>query len=491
MTTLKTLYVALFAATALGACSEDAMQTGSPLNSNQGKTVSPAVQFDSSADVFVQLFEWRWPDIALECENFLGPHGYAAVQVSPPQEHLNLPEWWARYQPISYKIESRGGTRAEFADMVRRCRAAGVGIYADALTNHMARIGSGEGFAGSKYTEYDYPVPYGYDDFHHCGRNGNDSIADYQDLWEVQNCNLGTLADLDTAKPEVRKKIAAYLNDLLSLGVAGFRLDAAKHIPHEEITAYLTLLDSKPYIFQEVIDRGTEPINARDYLVNGSVTEFKYPQAIFEAFKGGQLGLLEDLEMRAGYLPAHSAIVFVDNHDLQRGHAGGEDILNYKDGKLYDLANVFMLGWPYGYPMVMSSYKFDDSDQGPPQSRPVSDNACTADWVCEHRRATRTGMLKFRKATAGTPVTDWQAFGGEVISFGRGDRGHLVINIGPDTVEGTFITRMAPGEYCNVVAESGPQNDCAGSMVTVDDVGVLQISVPPISAVAILSAQKN
>ena len=29
----------------------------------------------------VHLFEWRYKDIALECERFLGPAGYAGVQV--------------------------------------------------------------------------------------------------------------------------------------------------------------------------------------------------------------------------------------------------------------------------------------------------------------------------------------------------------------------------------------------------------------------------
>jgi len=29
----------------------------------------------------VHLFEWKWDDIAKECENFLGPKGYAGVQV--------------------------------------------------------------------------------------------------------------------------------------------------------------------------------------------------------------------------------------------------------------------------------------------------------------------------------------------------------------------------------------------------------------------------
>lgn len=30
----------------------------------------------------VHLFEWRWIDIALECETYLSQHGFAGVQVS-------------------------------------------------------------------------------------------------------------------------------------------------------------------------------------------------------------------------------------------------------------------------------------------------------------------------------------------------------------------------------------------------------------------------
>jgi len=30
----------------------------------------------------VHLFEWKWTDIANECERFLGPYGYAGVQVN-------------------------------------------------------------------------------------------------------------------------------------------------------------------------------------------------------------------------------------------------------------------------------------------------------------------------------------------------------------------------------------------------------------------------
>lgn len=32
-------------------------------------------------NTIVHLFEWKWDDIAAECENFLAPKGYAGVQV--------------------------------------------------------------------------------------------------------------------------------------------------------------------------------------------------------------------------------------------------------------------------------------------------------------------------------------------------------------------------------------------------------------------------
>lgn len=42
-------------------------------------------QFDSNfvgnRTTIVHLFEWKWEDIASECERFLGPAGFGGVQV--------------------------------------------------------------------------------------------------------------------------------------------------------------------------------------------------------------------------------------------------------------------------------------------------------------------------------------------------------------------------------------------------------------------------
>lgn len=61
----------------------------------------------------------------------------------------------------------------------------------------------------------------------------------------------------------MRSKIAEYMNRLIDIGVAGFRLDAAKHMWPGDIKAILDKLKnlntqwfpagSRPFIYQEVI----------------------------------------------------------------------------------------------------------------------------------------------------------------------------------------------------------------------------------------------
>ena len=266
-TTICLLTLTLFLLVACEESSEGEPAATLPAQSTAPIAITDDNQLEAALPrtVAVHLFEWRWTDIAQECENFLGPMGFAAVQVSPPQEHLvaapGFP-WWQRYQPVSYQLESRSGNRAEFADMVERCQAAGVVIYVDAVINHMTGSDGGVGSAGSTFSHYDYPGPYSPNDFHDCNRNPTDDINNYGDVWEVQTCELSNLADLDTGSDYVRGRIAEYLNDLVGLGVAGFRIDAAKHMNSDDLNAILSQVDGDPYIYQEVIDQGGEPITA-------------------------------------------------------------------------------------------------------------------------------------------------------------------------------------------------------------------------------------
>lgn len=459
---------------------------------------------------FVHLFEWKWTDIAQECETFLGPKGFSAVQVSPPNEHAvvetspgNFP-WWERYQPVSYQIESRSGTRAEFIDMVQRCDAVDVDIYVDAVINHMTGgddTTPATGIAGSTYTHYDYPGTYSSWDFNYCGRNGNNDIVNYGDRWEVQNCELVNLADLNTSSPYVQNTIAAYLQDLVDIGVAGFRIDASKHMDTNDINSILGKVTGDFYVFQEVIDLGGEPITGSEYFQNGDVTEFKYSRDISNTFFNGQLAWFNSSNQFGagwGFMPSSEAVVFVDNHDNQRGHGGGGHIITHKDGTLYDLTNVFMLAWPYGYPKIMSSYEFSYGDEGPPSDNNGNTDTiysngtpnCFNEWKCEHRWQAIANMVEFRNVTSSDfTVDNWWSNGGNQIAFSRGDSGFVAINKEGYSMNQTLQTGMPAGEYCNVVYGELATNgqSCTGPSIVVDANGTAQVSLDSWNALAIHS----
>jgi alpha-amylase len=224
----------------------------------------------------IEMFGWPYEDIEKECEA-IGKMGYLGVKVFPPQEaiqNFDMPEegqlnpWYWIYQPVSYKLTSRWGTRDQLRKMINTCRSHGVRVYADAVINHMTgngndmfpshRAGNGgycnywgakNATAGSPYYSQgyayqlvnftgqrpgmEYPaVPYGPLDFH-CER----SLSSWSDPFALNYAWLVGLADLNTESEYVQQRIADYLTELLSIGFSGFRVDAAKHIKPDDLAA--------------------------------------------------------------------------------------------------------------------------------------------------------------------------------------------------------------------------------------------------------------
>ena len=300
----------------------------------------------------------------------------------------------------------------------------------------------------------------------------------------------------------MQNKIAAYLQDLVDIGVAGFRIDASKHIDTNEIAEILSRVEGEFYVFQEVIDQGGEPIQAEEYFQNGDVTEFKYSLGLANYFNPeGEMRLLSNLDYFASdFMPSDKGIVFTDNHDNQRSHGGGGDPVTYKDGIHYKLANVFMLAWPYGYPKVMSSYAFEEGEEdiGPPTygegtTKDVHNpdgtlNCFGDDWICEHRWESIGNMVEFHNVTASAfYVANWWDNGGDQIAFSRGDRGFVAINRGDFYLNETLPTGLPSGTYCNVFDGqlTAAGSNCSGSGVRVKANQEAVLSLPPLSAVAI------
>jgi alpha-amylase len=441
--------------------------------------------WDGPRTAFVHLFEWPWASIAHECEHVLGPGGFAAVQVSPPQEYpadvAGLP-WWDRYQPVSYAIAGRSGDEAAFADMVARCSAVGVEVWVDAVVNHMAWQHQGVGIAGTQYDEYAYADLYQDAHFHGCRM----SVADWSDRTEVQTCELFGLPDLDTAQPYVQEAIAGWLTGLVDLGVGGFRVDAAKHVASAELEAIFDLVVGEPYVFGEVI--ADQTIAADEYFGVGDVTEFAYGHTLADVFRTGDLAWLADLGEPWGFIASERAVVFLDNHDTQRA-----DALTFAEPELYRLGLTFMLAWPYGRPSVMSSYAFDDIDERPPVGGdglvvPVhdGDGACTQPWVCEHRWPHAAQMVEFRNRCAEAPLAHWWDDGADRIAFAREGCGFVAIARDPAApLDQTLDTGLPQGTYCDVLSGRIDGDRCLGTVIEVAADGTASLDVPPLTAVAI------
>ena len=215
----------------------------------------------------VELFGWPHDDVAKECE-LLGKMGYLGAKLFPAMEQLmsyqpmagELNPWNFMFQPVSYRLDGRMGTRSQLRKMIQICRSHNVRVYADAVINHM--VGSGNdvnkhhrsGCTGfpNKTSSLDFPassvghspfftqgfcymtnentnlpssqefpaVPYGPTDFH-CER----ALNSWTDPLDLNAGWLVGLVDLNTEKENVQQRIADYLVDLISIGFSGFRID--------------------------------------------------------------------------------------------------------------------------------------------------------------------------------------------------------------------------------------------------------------------------
>lgn len=455
--------------------------------------------FAAGRSVIVHLFEWKWTDVARECENFLAPNGYAGVQISPPNENVIVQgrPWYERYQPVSYKLETRSGNEAAFSDMTRRCNAVGVRIYVDAVINHMSRDSStGTGGSIADTNGLQWPgVPFGPNDF-----NPSCQITDYRDATQMRNCWLLDLPDLNQGTEYVRGKIVDFMNHLISLGVAGFRIDAMKHMwpaDMQNIFGRLSNLNPnygfaanlRPFIVQEVIDYGGDAITREEYTHLGTVTEFRFSAEIGNAFRGGNdLRWLYNFGVGWDFLPSHLAFVFVDNHDNQRDAFEQQNpaVLTHKQPRQYKMATAFHLGFDFGIPRIMSSYSFSNTGQGPPNDgngniqSPTfnADGSCGGGWICEHRWLQIHNMVKFKNAVAGTTVANWWDNGKNKIAFSRGNRGFIIFNGENTLLNENLQTGLSAGIYCDVISGQKSGSSCTGISINVGSDGRATFNIP-------------
>lgn len=455
-------------------------------------------------DTSVQMFHWKWTDVASECKNWLGPQGYGGVQISPPSSAQEGVNWYDIFQPVDYAdLNSKMGSDAELERMIHACHASGVRVYADVVINHLA-AGSGTATNGANWDAETLSYPrFSAKHFH---ENCEIQRSDYGTPGNrnaVTSCRLSGLPDLNTADSYVQAQIQNYLNSLINLGIDGFRIDAAKHIELSDLKSILngvratTAVGEKLWVTQEAIGDGN--LDLLSYTSIGTVNEFKYLGAMKAAFRNEMGASISQLPAIMGtpenwggswkFVDSRDATVFVNNWDTERNGrslnaSNRTGAVNDTVGtKRYNLANIFMLAWPYGEAQMHSGFNFHNKDEDAPTASPFDAGGnpkINQDWDFIHRWPDISNMVAFRNTTSGQGVNNLTVGTDHQIAFNRGVKGFVAINNDTAPWTRSFQTKLPAGTYCNVVHGrlNAAKTNCTSDKVKVSSSGSITVTVP-------------
>lgn len=399
----------------------------------------------AKADVILHAFNWRYDTVEARAAE-IAKLGYRGVLVAPPLKSEGS-AWWARYQPQDYRtIDHPLGNRESFVRMSNALRARGVRVYADIILNHMANEAAQRpdlNYPGQRVLDRYAADPaywqrqrlFGDLRFNFLSQwdfGPAQCIQNYNDVWQVQNwrlCGGGSdpgLPDLLGSDYVVGQQ-RAYLQALKALGVTGFRIDAAKHMPLSHINRVLTPdIKAGVHVFGEIITGGgAGESEYQGFLLpylNGTdhgAYDFPLFNSIRTAFSfGGSLsGLVNPLAVGQA-LPNARAVTFTVTHDIPNNGGFRYLILDPTDETL---AYAYILGRDGGVPLLYS----DNNESG--------DNR----WVDKYRRTDLAAMIRFHNAAQGNDM-QVLSYSNCHLLFRRGSVGIVGINKCGSTVNTTI-----------------------------------------------------
>jgi cyclomaltodextrin glucanotransferase len=193
----------------------------------------------------------------------------------------------------------------------------------DIVCNH-----SNPDFSGKKGELYDDGVKIAdfNDDqenwYHHYGE-----VTNWEDEWQVQNCELSGLATFNENNTQYRNYIKSAIKQWLDRGVDALRVDTVKHMPiwfWQEFNADIQTHRPDVFIFGEWIYSNPESERSVEFANESgmSMLDFGLAIAIRQAlgtWDEAGFHLIQDvLDLDYRYCGATELITFIDNHDLHR-----------------------------------------------------------------------------------------------------------------------------------------------------------------------------
>jgi len=342
-----------------------------------------------------------------------------------------------------------------FDKLVYELHQRNMKLVLDIVCNH-----SNPDFSGKKGELYDDGVKIAdfNDDkdnwYHHYGE-----VQNWEDEWQVQNCELSGLATFNENNIAYRNYIKSAIKQWLDRGVDALRVDTVKHMPiwfWQEFNADILTHRPDVFIFGEWIY--SDPRNERSVeFVNESgmtILDFGLCVAIREVLgKGAEAGfsLVQDvLDLDYRYYGATELITFIDNHDMPRFQS-----LN-PDPEMLRVA-IGLIMTTRGIPCIYygtEQYLHDDTEGGnDPYNRPMMEKWDTDSPIYRDVRLL-SGLRRLNPAIS--MGSQWQKYlTPDVYCYVRRYRDSLVfvaMNRGNSVTLEEVDTELPDGEHTEVLS---------------------------------------
>jgi alpha-amylase len=258
--------------------------------------------------------------------------GFDAIWISPVVDNFGngYHGYWAQNWE---KTNDHFGSSQDLKDLVSACHAKGIAVMVDVVANHSAPIGD----------DFSKIYPLNHAEHYH----SDCDINDWNNQWQVENCRLAGLPDLNQSNSYVRGYLKDWVKKLVqTYKFDGIRIDTIPEVEKQFWQEY----GSASGVFQmgEVFNGNSGYVGPYQDFVSGL---FNYPMyyTIKDVYGGGQS--MYNIKSRWSDVSSHfknpSALgLFVDNHDNARFLNQHNYVNGFKNALTFSLTGT---GIPFFY----------------------------------------------------------------------------------------------------------------------------------------------
>lgn len=427
-------------------------------------TVNPNA---TNTETILHVWSWNFPAIANNMKD-IADAGFTMIQTSPVQncyepegsgkkifdDDVTEGNWYYYYQPTDWKIGNNiVGNREQMKVMMDSAAKYNIKVLVDVLPNHTA-------FDVDAVSEDLYNAVGGRDKLFHT--DGLKHITDYGDREQCTLWVMGGLPDVNTENPDFQKYYMQFVNDLIGLGVKGFRYDTAKHIgvhsdPVDAAAGVkvndfwdvatgrksvkgvkLALPYDSLFVYGEVLqDKGVPEAEYADYM---GQTASAYGHVLREMLDKRSANGIDIKSFHHEASPEYLT-TWIESHDT---YANAHESAHLTDDQIRQ-GWVFLTARQYGTPLFFSR------PDGSTRKNYWGNNILGAKGNDEFKHPEVAAVNKFRTAMNGQKENLQISDNGEVLAVYRGNKGVAIINIASSANKLNIPTTLPNGTYHDIV----------------------------------------